>query len=190
MGQVASIFTKPSFDKFLWTLPASNFIQIGQKNAENGEMFIMSHGNACPSLFPFTWNSCYLGNFLYRDPELQFINTVTRFNVLILGHGRTDVISIQGILFLFNKERLKWTQAETSLKYAVKNFWPTRCSVKHVPTRPIQSATELPANVHTSTPNMNKMHLQHWRRNIRTKTWRCMLMAGQPVHIRPQPRAG
>jgi len=95
------------------------------------------------------------------------------------------VISIQSIHFL-NKERLKWTQAETSLTYAVRNFWQTRCSVKHVCTRPIKSATELPANVHTFTPNTNEMHLQH----IRTKRPDfCMLMAGQPVHITTETSA-
>jgi hypothetical protein len=60
----------------------------------------MSQGNACSSLYWFTWNSCFLDNFLYMDPELQFINTVRRFNLLILGHGRMDVISIQGIIFV------------------------------------------------------------------------------------------
>jgi len=80
------------------------------------------------------------------------------------------VISIQGILFLFNKERLKRTQAERGCKQqSGTSDRHTRCSVKHVCTRPIQSATALPATVHTFTPNMNKMHLQHWKRTIRTK---------------------
>jgi len=91
----------------------------------------------------------------------------------MLGHGRTDgrtdVISTQGILFFINKERLKWTQAETSRKYTVRKFLTDTNSFKHVCTRPIQSVTELLANVHTFTPNVNKIHVQHSKRNIRTK---------------------
>jgi hypothetical protein len=153
----------------------------------------MSQGNACSSLYWFTWNLCFLDNFLYRDPELPFINTVRRFNLLILGHGRRDERTwspYKAFFFLFKKERLKRTQAETCWSRSqtfltdtmfcqarlhsadiIRNCITCKCSYFH-------AKYEQNASAALEKEHQNK------------KTRRCMLMAGQTVHIRPKPRPG